>query len=270
MAKVIFLRLSVILFKGGVCWDTNPPPDQTDSPPDQTPPRPGRPPGSDTIPPDQADPPGPGRPPRIRHHPAPDQADTTPPPPDQADTPPPRDQADSPPPGSRLQHAVYERPVRILLECILVSLINLCIVGPFSFKKIILAPQYYNPCVGISLHLYQLEHSHISFTGIWTFGLIWVYEYYVSEDMKFVVHPPVLHLLFLYSLSVTYLDIQPRTPPWFSRGCTRCVLAPPSTVYSPGSAQSSARGNRAPKAPKRRKEKRACEKFNTSGVSCTI
>ena len=25
-----------------------------------------------------------------------------------------------PPPGSRLQHTVYERPVRILLECILV------------------------------------------------------------------------------------------------------------------------------------------------------
>ena len=26
----------------------------------------------------------------------------------------------TPPPGSRLQHTVYERPVRILLECILV------------------------------------------------------------------------------------------------------------------------------------------------------
>ena len=46
-------------------------------------------------------PPGPGRPPW-------DQAD------------PPGDQAD-PPPGSRLQHMVYERPVRILLECILVQ-----------------------------------------------------------------------------------------------------------------------------------------------------
>ena len=32
----------------------------------------------------------------------------------------PPDQAD-PPPGSRLQHTVYERPVRILLECILVN-----------------------------------------------------------------------------------------------------------------------------------------------------
>ena len=29
-----------------------------------------------------------------------------------------------PPPGSRLQHTVYERPVRILLECILVELLK--------------------------------------------------------------------------------------------------------------------------------------------------
>ena len=41
------------------------------------------------------------------------------PPQDQADTPP--DQADAPPRPGRLQHTVYERPVRILLECILVS-----------------------------------------------------------------------------------------------------------------------------------------------------
>ena len=39
------------------------------------------------------------------------------PPPDQADTPP--DQGD--PLGRRLQHTVNEWPVRILLECILVS-----------------------------------------------------------------------------------------------------------------------------------------------------
>ena len=69
-------------------------------------------------------PPGPGRPPRIRHtHPPwtrqtpPDQAYT--PPLDQADTPPWIRQR-APPPGSRLQHTVYERPVHILLECILV------------------------------------------------------------------------------------------------------------------------------------------------------
>ena len=77
-------------------------------------------------------PPGPGRPPR-------DQADTTTPRTRQTPQPPrtrqtsPKtrqtppgedtllDQAD-PPPGSRLQHMVYEQPVRILLECILVLL----------------------------------------------------------------------------------------------------------------------------------------------------
>ena len=88
VAKVIFLHLSVILFTGGVCisacWDT-------------TPPGPGRPP----APPDQADPPGTRQtPPQTRQ--------TSPPGPGRH------------PPGSRLQHTVYERPVRILLECILV------------------------------------------------------------------------------------------------------------------------------------------------------
>ena len=58
------------------------------------------------------DPPGPGRHPPTRQTP-PDQAD------------PPRTSQAIPrarqiPPGSRLQHTVYERPVRILLECILV------------------------------------------------------------------------------------------------------------------------------------------------------
>ena len=91
------------------------PPEQADTPGTrQTPPGPGRqtppagrtppdqagrtPPDQAGIPPlDQADPPRPGRPP-----------------------PPPPDQAGRSPPGSRLQHTVNERPVRILLECILV------------------------------------------------------------------------------------------------------------------------------------------------------
>ena len=61
-------------------------------------------------PPTRQTPPGPGRhPPRTRQ---------TPPPRDQADTPQTRQ---TPPLGSRLQHTVYERPVRILLECILVN-----------------------------------------------------------------------------------------------------------------------------------------------------
>ena len=45
--------------------------------------------------------------------------------------PPPRSR--QPPPGSRLQHTVYERPVRILLECILVFLIF-----PLNKKKLTL------------------------------------------------------------------------------------------------------------------------------------
>ena len=65
-------------------------------------------------PPDQTDPP------RIRQTPPPTRQ--TPrisqTPPRTRQTPPP-DQAD-PPQGSRLQHTVYERPVRIILECILV------------------------------------------------------------------------------------------------------------------------------------------------------
>ena len=84
-----------------------PPLDQAD-PPDQAdhaPPRPGR------------HPPGPGRhPPGPGRHPR-DQAD----PPNQADPPGPGRPL---PPGSRLQNTVYERPVRILLECILVYVGN--------------------------------------------------------------------------------------------------------------------------------------------------
>ena len=96
-------------------------PPRADTPREQTPPPPltrQTPPGSRHTPPDQADPPG------SRHTP-PDQANT--PPLDQADHCPPRPgrtlpsrNRQTPPPGSRLQHTVYERPVRILLECILV------------------------------------------------------------------------------------------------------------------------------------------------------
>ena len=122
VAKVIFLHLFVILFTGGSAsvhagipppprtrqtppWDqadTPLPPDQTDTPQDQVDLS-----GTRQTPWDQADPPwtkqtppGPGRPPR--------------------------DQADIPPSGRRLQHTVYERPARILLECILVIVSELC------------------------------------------------------------------------------------------------------------------------------------------------
>ena len=46
----------------------------------------------------------------------------TPPPPEQ--TPPGADPPRADPPGSRLQHTVNERPVRILLECILVITVD--------------------------------------------------------------------------------------------------------------------------------------------------
>ena len=101
VAKVTFLHLSAILFTGGVSasmhagipppWEQTPP--RADTPQEQTPP--------EQTPPGSRHPPG-SRPPR-------------------ADTPweqtPPR--ADTPP-GSRLWHTVNERPVCILLECILV------------------------------------------------------------------------------------------------------------------------------------------------------
>ena len=75
----------------------------------------------------------------IHIHP-PDQADT----PQTEQTPPeqtPQDQADTPPPGadtplgSRLQHTVYERLVRILLECILVKLCVLFMNLKYSNKR---------------------------------------------------------------------------------------------------------------------------------------
>ena len=128
VAKVIFLPLSVILFtEGGVClsacWDTTHPQEQTtppeqtppkQTPPKQTPPQADTTSGADTL--------------QSRH---PQGADTPP----RADTPleqtPPPPPA-PPPPGSRLQHTVNERPVRILLECILVVHRSTCYTGQFS------------------------------------------------------------------------------------------------------------------------------------------
>ena len=72
----------------------------------QTPPGPGTPPPPrtrHTTPPLDQTPPRPGTPPPQTRH------TTTPPGPDT-------------PPRSRLRHMVYERPVRILLECILVKI----------------------------------------------------------------------------------------------------------------------------------------------------
>ena len=128
VAKVMFLQVCVCQ-QGGGCLPQCMLGCQTPQT-RQTPLRPGRPPRPGRCPPDQADPP-------------PDHADPldrqTPPgpgrhPPDQMggvclsacwDARPPRTRQTPPQtrqtPRSRLQHTVYERPVRILLECILVS-----------------------------------------------------------------------------------------------------------------------------------------------------
>ena len=91
----IFLHLFVILFTGGglpqYMLGYHPP--GADTPPGS------RPPPQEQTPPSGSRHPPSRHPPRTRH---------TPPGPD------------TPPPGSRLQHTIYERPVRILLECILV------------------------------------------------------------------------------------------------------------------------------------------------------
>ena len=111
------------------------PPDQADPPwQGEPPPRPGRhptplpagrilpPPGPRRTPPGPGRPPGRENPPGTRQTPW-DRGD--PPPPDQADNPLPGREnphpTSPPPPGRRLQHTVNERPVRILLECILVK-----------------------------------------------------------------------------------------------------------------------------------------------------
>ena len=118
----VFTRVCNSVHREGVClsscWDTTP--EQTPTPLEQTPPPEQTPQntpplGADTPP--GADPPGSRHPLRNRHPPEqthPPGADTPP----RADTPP---GTDTPPPESRLQHTVNERPVRILLECILVQ-----------------------------------------------------------------------------------------------------------------------------------------------------
>ena len=87
VAKVIFLHLFVILFRGvclSACWDTprSRPPWST-PPRADTPPEPGTPPGTKYSPPGLSTPPG----------------------------------TKYTPPGSRLRHMVNEQPVRILLSC---------------------------------------------------------------------------------------------------------------------------------------------------------
>ena len=113
------------------CWDTTPPgsrhPLRADTPWEQTPPQ-QTPPRSrhpwEQTPPESRHPPRSRHPP-SRHPPGADTLGSRHPPwsrhPPGAATP----QEQTPlPPGSRFRHTVNERPVRILLECILLSSVH--------------------------------------------------------------------------------------------------------------------------------------------------
>ena len=98
-AKVMFLQACVC--PQGGCM----PQCMLGYPPDQTPPRPGT--------------PQTRHPPPLEQTPPPDQTTLWPGTPLEQTSPP----EQTPPPGSWLQHTVNERPVRILLECILVTIL---------------------------------------------------------------------------------------------------------------------------------------------------
>ena len=112
----VFTRVCDSVHRGGSpenpprTRQTPPPPPRQGEPPQtrQTPPGPGRPPGTRQTPPGRENPPDQADPPGTRQTP-PLGPRRTPP------------AGRTPPPGRRLQHTVNERPVRILLECILVS-----------------------------------------------------------------------------------------------------------------------------------------------------
>ena len=111
----VFTRVCDSVHRGGLqrtlLDQADPPRDQADPPwTRENPPSREDPPGTRENTPQQGEPP-----PRPGRRPPPGPGRT--PPPGQAD--PPRDKQ-NPPPRRRLQHTVNERPVRILLECILV------------------------------------------------------------------------------------------------------------------------------------------------------
>ena len=101
-------------------------------------------------------------PPRSRHPPQeqtpPLGADTTPPGPDTPPEQTPPEQTppweQRHPPGSRLQHTVYERPVRILLECILVVKLFSFQIHSLHLKIDYLSCCFCSPCF-FSLHVLQ-------------------------------------------------------------------------------------------------------------------
>ena len=133
------------------CWDAIPPrwrPPWMENPPGWRPPRDGEPPWMENPP--DGEPPLDGEPPQMENPPGMENSpwDGEPHPPWMESSPPgwrtppdgepPRDgepppdgeppRMENPPPGSRLQHTVYERPVCILLECILVFISAACTI----------------------------------------------------------------------------------------------------------------------------------------------
>ena len=136
----MFLQATVILSTGGVSASVHagipPPSKQTPweqpTPPDQTPPRPDpqeqTPPGADIPQPYPSGADTPQDPPEQTSPPSRHPPEQTPPPPT---APTPQEQTTPPdqtPQGSRCQHMVNERLVRILLECILLTSVSLLVM----------------------------------------------------------------------------------------------------------------------------------------------
>ena len=125
----MFLHVCVILFTGGVSGQ-------------------GEPPGRENPPPRQGEPPSPGRenpPPRAGRAPL------------EAEPPP----AGRTPTGSRLQHTVNERPVHILLECILVVIIIWMTVG--SKEHSFLNPTSRYLLIPQTLHLSSDQRAKLAY-----------------------------------------------------------------------------------------------------------
>ena len=125
------------------------------------------PPGSRPDPPDQT------LPPKSRHPPPPDQA-----PPPGADT----------PLGSRLHHTVYERPVRILLECILVTF---CVRSRVTFELFTLSLSRGDATSANYLNGFVKEVNH---------GLIWKIILNVNNIRIFHKHTKLAILALLSTL----------------------------------------------------------------------
>ena len=148
----------------------------------QTPSGPGRPPWTRQIPP------RPGRPPpRPGRHP-PGTRQTPPPRPGRQPLGPgrhPPRQTPLPPPGSRLQDTVYERPVRILLECILVSTFFCNVTSTYFLMRLI---KY-------DIHPVQLSSMELGHTlcRVFTSKIIFLKFYNENKIIRKVPEMKLIH-----------------------------------------------------------------------------